>query len=86
MLNKLKNFSKSKLGAVVVFIVALPFVFFGMGSVFQNKDTNNVAKIDNYNVTTKNFTNHISSLGISCLLYTSPSPRDNRTSRMPSSA
>ena len=23
---------------------------------------------------------------ISCLLYTSPSPRDNRTSRMPSSA
>ena len=65
MLNKLKNFSKSKLGAVVVFIVALPFVFFGMGSVFQNKDTNNIAKIDNYNISTKNFTNHISSLGIS---------------------
>ena len=65
MLNKLKNFSKSKLGIVVVFIVALPFVFFGMGSVFQNKDTNNVAKIDNYNISTKNFTNHISSLGIS---------------------
>ncbi len=65
MLNKLKNFSKSKLGAVVVFIIALPFVFFGMGSVFQNKDTNNVAKINNYNVSTKNFTNHISSLGIS---------------------
>ena len=64
MLNKLKNFSKSKLGAVVVFIVALPFVFFGMGSVFQNKDTNNVAKINDYNISTKNFTNHISSLGI----------------------
>ena len=46
MLNKLKNFSKSKLGAVVVSIVALPFVFFGMGSVFQNKDTNNIAKIN----------------------------------------
>ncbi len=65
MLNKFKNFSKSKLGAVVVFIVALPFVFFGMGSVFQNKDTNNIAKIDNYNISTKNFTDHISSLGIS---------------------
>ena len=65
MLNKFKNFSKSKLGAVVVFIVALPFVFFGMGNVFQNKDTNNIAKIDNYNISTKNFTNHISSLGIS---------------------
>ena len=65
MLNKFKNFSKSKLGAVVVFIVALPFVFFGMGSVFQNKDTNNIAKIDNFNISTKNFTNHISLLGIS---------------------
>ena len=65
MLNKLKNFSKSKLGVVVVFIVALPFVFFGMGNIFQNKDTNNVAKIDNYNISTKNFTNHIDSLGIS---------------------
>ena len=64
MLNKFKNFSKSKLGAVVVFIVALPFVFFGMGSVFQNKDTNNIAKIDNFNISTKDFTNHISSLGI----------------------
>ncbi len=65
MLNKFKNFSKSKLGAVVVFIVALPFVFFGMGNVFQNKDTNNIAKIDNLNISTKDFTNHISSLGIS---------------------
>jgi len=65
MLNKLKNFSKSKLGAVVAFIVALPFVFFGMESIFQNKDTNNIAKIDNYNISTKNFTNHIDSLGIS---------------------
>ena len=65
MLNKFKNFSKSKLGAVVVFIVALPFVFFGMGSVFQNKDVNNIAKIDNFNISTKDFTNHISSLGIS---------------------
>ena len=46
MLNKFKNLSKSKLGAVLVFIVALPFVFFGMGSIFQNKDTNNVAKIE----------------------------------------
>ena len=25
-------------------------------------------------------------IGMHCLLYTSPSPRDNRTSRMPSSA
>ena len=55
MLNKLKNFSKSKLGAVLVFIVALPFVFFGMGSIFQNKDTNNIAKIDNFNISTKDF-------------------------------
>ena len=65
MLNKFKNFSKSKLGTVIVFIFALPFVFFGMGSIFQNKDTNNIAKIDNFSISTKDFTNHISSLGIS---------------------
>ena len=64
MLNKFKNFSRSKLGTIVVFIVALPFVFFGMGSVFQNKDTNNIAKIGNFNISTKDFTNHISSLGL----------------------
>ena len=65
MLNKLRNLSKTKFRTVVTTIVALPFVFYGMGSVFQNKDTNNVAKIDNLNISTKNFTNHISSLGIS---------------------
>ena len=30
--------------------------------------------------------NALSEVGISCLLYTSPSPRDQRGSRMPSSA
>tara|TARA_B100001057_G_scaffold290091_1_gene290163 strand:- start:1490 stop:2905 length:1416 start_codon:yes stop_codon:yes gene_type:complete len=64
MLNKFKNFSKSKLGAIVVGIVAIPFVFYGMGSVFQNKDVNNVAKIGNYNISTKDFVNHINQTGL----------------------
>ena len=64
MLNKFKNFSKSKLGAIVVGIVALPFVFYGMGSVFQNKDVNNVAKISNYNISTKDFIRHINQTGL----------------------
>ncbi len=64
MLNKFKNFSKSKLGAIVVGIVALPFVFYGMGSVFQNKDVNNVAKIGNYNISTKDFISHINQTGL----------------------
>ena len=32
------------------------------------------------------FTNHFGNLSTSCLLYTSPSPRDRQKSRMPSSA
>ncbi len=64
MLNKFKNFSKSKLGAIVVGIITIPFVFYGMGSVFQNKEVNNVAKIGNYNISTKDFISHINQTGL----------------------
>ena len=55
MLSKLRNFSRSKLAAVFVFIIAIPFVFWGMGGVFSSGNTNSIAKINNYNVSTKDF-------------------------------
>ena len=91
MLNKLRNFTKTKLATVLIGIIIIPFVFWGMGGVFQGGNTNNIAKIKNVNISTENFFDHIRTLGIneeiiSCLLYTSPSPRDLVLSRMPSSA
>ena len=59
MINKLRSFSNSKLAMVVVGIIIIPFVFWGMGSVFSGGNTNNVAKINNVTISTKDFINHI---------------------------
>ena len=59
MLNKLRNFSKGKMAAVLVAIIIVPFVFWGMGSVFSGGNTNSVAKINNYNISTKDFVEFI---------------------------
>ena len=59
MLNKLRNFSKSKLAIVLVAIIIIPFVFWGMGSVFSGGNTNNVAKINNEPISAKDFIDHI---------------------------
>jgi len=64
MLNKLRSFSKSKLATVLVGLIIIPFVFWGMGGVFQGGNTNNVAKIGNLNVSTKKFLDHINSIGL----------------------
>ena len=46
MLGKLRNFSKSKLAGVLVVIIIIPFVFWGMGSVFSGGNKNNLAIIN----------------------------------------
>ncbi len=64
MLNKLRNFTKTKLATVLIGIIIIPFVFWGMGGVFQGGNTNTIAKIKNVNISTEDFFNHIKSLGI----------------------
>jgi len=64
MLNKLRNFTKTKLATVLIGIIIIPFVFWGMGGVFQGGNTNNIAKIKNVNISTEDFFDHIRSLGI----------------------
>ena len=59
MLDKLRNFSKGKLAAVLVAIIIVPFVFWGMGSVFSGGSTNSIAKINNQNVSTEDFMNFL---------------------------
>ncbi len=65
MLNKLRVFSKSKLAIILVGIIIIPFVFWGMGSVFSSGNTNSIAKIDNKNISTKEFIDHLNSLNLS---------------------
>ena len=59
MLGKLRSFSKGKLAGVLTAIIIVPFVFWGMGSVFSGGNTNSIAKINNYNVSTKEFVIHL---------------------------
>ncbi len=59
MLGKLRGFTNSKLAGVLVAIIIVPFVFWGMGSVFSGGNTNNIAKINNYSISTKDFIDHI---------------------------
>ena len=59
MLNKLRNFSKGKLAGVLVGIIIIPFVFWGMGSVFSGGNTNSIAKINNHNVSTQDFADFV---------------------------
>ena len=59
MLDKLRGFSNTKLAGVLIAIIIVPFVFWGMGSVFSGGNVNNVAKINNKAISTKNFIDHI---------------------------
>ena len=61
MLGKLRDFSRSKLAGVLIAIIIIPFVFWGMGSVFSGGNTNNVAKIDNKNISTQDFIEYVNS-------------------------
>ena len=59
MIGKLRGFSNSKLSGVLVGIIIIPFVFWGMGSVFSGGNTNNVAKINNEIISSKDFINFV---------------------------
>ena len=59
MLNKLRGFSNTKLAGVFIAIIIVPFVFWGMGSVFSGGNTNNIAKINNETISTQDFMQYI---------------------------
>ena len=46
MIGSFRNFAKSKFAGILVGIIIIPFVFWGMGSMFSSGNTNNIAKIN----------------------------------------
>mgnify|MGYP001267955165 CR=1 FL=1 len=64
MISKFKSITNSKLSWVIVALIAIPFVFWGMGDVFTRGNTNNVAKINNNKVSVTDFINHINKSGL----------------------
>ena len=59
MIGRFRNFAKTKFAGLLVFIMIIPFVFWGMGSMFSSGNTNNIAKIDKTNISTQDFIDHI---------------------------
>ena len=65
MIGTLRNFAKTKLAGVLVFIIIIPFVFWGMGSMFNSGNTNNIAKINKTNISTQDFLDYLNTSGVS---------------------
>jgi len=64
MIRSFRNFAKTKFAGILVFIMIIPFVFWGMGSMFSSGNTNTIAKIDNKNVSTQEYLDHLNNSGI----------------------
>ena len=65
MLGSIRNFSKTIYAKILLGVIIVPFVFWGMGSVFRGGNTNVVAKINNHKISTKDFMSHINYLNLS---------------------
>ncbi len=64
MINSFRNFAKTKFAGILVFIMIIPFVFWGMGSMFSTGNTNTIAKVNNVNISTQEFIDYLNNSGI----------------------
>ena len=64
MISSFRNFAKTKFAGLLVFIMIIPFVFWGMGSMFSSGNSNNIAKINQTNISTKDFIEHVNKSNI----------------------
>ena len=64
MISSFRNFAKTKFAGLLVFIMIIPFVFWGMGSMFSSGNSNNVAKINKTHISTQEFIDHINKSNI----------------------
>jgi len=59
MLSSFRKFSSSIYSKVFLFIVAIPFIFWGMGDLFNSGNLNTIAKIGNDKISSREFVNFI---------------------------
>jgi peptidyl-prolyl cis-trans isomerase D len=64
MISSFRNFAKSKFAGILVFLMIIPFVFWGMGGMFSSGNTNNIAKINNTNISIQEFIDYLNKSGI----------------------
>ena len=59
MLKSIRKFSNTIFAKIFLFIVAIPFIFWGMGNLFQTGNLNTIVKIDKEKISTKEFIKYI---------------------------
>ena len=64
MIGSFRNFAKTKFAGLLVFIIIIPFVFWGMGGMFSSGNTNTIAKINKINISTQEFIDYLNNSGI----------------------
>ncbi len=64
MISSFRNFAKTKFAGILVFIMIIPFVLWGMGSMFSGGNTNTLAKINKTNISTQEFIDYLNNSGI----------------------
>ena len=64
MIGSFRNFAKTKFAGLLVFIMIIPFVFWGMGGMFSSGNTNNLAKINKTNISTSDFFIYLDEINI----------------------
>jgi peptidyl-prolyl cis-trans isomerase D len=65
MIGNLRRFATTKFAGVLVGIIIIPFIFMGMGSVFNSGNTNNIVKINKTNISTQDFMDYLNQSGLS---------------------
>ena len=66
MVNPFKNFTKKKIGGLIlIFVIIIAFGFGGFGGGFNTGNQNNIAKINNTNISTQDFMNYLNQSGLS---------------------
>ena len=66
MINPFKNFTKKKIGGLLlIFVIIIAFGFGGFGGGFSTGNQNNIAKINNTNISTQDFMDYLNQSGLS---------------------
>jgi len=66
MINFFKNFTKKKIGGLLlILVIIIAFGFGGFGGGFNTGNQNNIAKINNVNISTQDFMDYLNQSGLS---------------------
>ena len=66
MINPFKDITKKKIGGLLlIFVIIIAFGFGGFGGGFSTGNQNNIAKINNINISTQDFMDYLNKSGLS---------------------